>query len=186
MEKQEQITRLQKEIDSFLLKYDPNNQEHILLLFAYNLILSTFCDEAYPLILTQKEKIKNCVDLVSASDIKKCVYSFDFSIYINQFLSQYGERNPEKLTREEVDASVYILLIEDGFRALATRLGEKIITRDYFIEKTGKRYVLLEYPVWGAMIDSYFERYNFDSDFYSENMTYITLSDEENENESVC
>ena len=72
MEKQEQISRLPKEIDSFLQKYDPNNQEHILLLFAYRRIIDTFKDRTKQFFKDCRESIESMVKNLTSEHLAWC------------------------------------------------------------------------------------------------------------------
>lgn len=68
-----QIERLQTEIDSFLQIYDPNNKEHILLLFAYRRIIDRFRDRTKQLFKDNRECIEFLVKLLTSEFVRVCL-----------------------------------------------------------------------------------------------------------------
>ena len=82
MEKKEQITRLQEEIDLFLQKYDPNNQEHILLLFAYRRIIDVFRDRTKQFFKDCRERIESLVKKLTSEHLAWCATLFDIDIFL--------------------------------------------------------------------------------------------------------
>ena len=158
-----QIERLQAEIDSFLQKYDPNNPEHILLLFAYWRIIDRFKDSTKQLFKNNLEYIEILVTFLTSERLVWCATLFDFDFYFNRFLDKYEKWEKYEITLMElIDSTVYLLVILDGFAELSFYVGDEVIPMADYAEQDGKRYKLFDYFVGPPTLNEFDRRYDFD------------------------
>ena len=158
-----QIERLQAEIDSFLQKYDPNNPEHILLLFAYWRIIDRFKDSTKQLFKNNLEYIEILVTFLTSERLVWCATLFDFDFYFNRFLDKYEKWEKYEITLMElIDSTVYLLVILDGFAELSSYVGDEVIPMADYAEQDGKYYKLFDYFVGPPTLNEFYRRYNFD------------------------
>ena len=163
----EQGTRLREEINSFLQKYDPNNQEHILLLFAYRRIIDRFRDRTQQFFKDCRECVEFLVELLTSERLVWCATLFDFDIYFNRFVDHYEQWAKHEITLMElIDSTVYLMVIQDGFAELSTYVGDEVMPLDDFAEQDEKRYKLFDYFVGPPMYNEYDRRYDFDCKYF--------------------
>ena len=166
---QEQIKRLQEEIDSFFQKYDPNNQEHILLLFAYRRIIDRFRDRTKQLFKDCRERIESQAKKLTSEHLAWCATLCDFDVYLNRVVEDCDRWERYKITLMElIDSAVRFVVLQDGFAELSCYVGEDVSSMEEFVAQDEKRYVLSDCFVWHPMFHEYFRRYDFDCRFDDE------------------
>ena len=167
MEKKEQITRLQEEIDLFLQKYDPNNQEHILLLFAYRRIIDVFRDRTKQFFKDCRERIESLVKKLTSEHLAWCATLFDIDIYFNRFLDKYEQWDRYEIPLLElIDSAVYSIVLLIGFDELVYYDGGNIVSFDECADQDAKHHNNFSKSfVWIPIYNEYDRRYDFDNRF---------------------
>ena len=163
---QEQIKRLQEEIDSFFQKYDPNNQEHILLLFAYRRILDSFENPVIKSFFNDyRERIESLVKKLTSERLLWCAQLFDIDIYFNRFLDNYEQWEKYEITLMElIDTAVYSIVLLTGFDELAYYGGGNLVSFDECADQDAKHHNNFSKSfVWIPMFNENDRRYYFDS-----------------------
>ena len=166
---QEQIKRLQAEIDSFFQKYDPNNQEHILLLFAYRRIIDRFRDRTKQLFKDCRERIESQAKKLTSEHLAWCATLCDFDVYLNRVVEDCDRWERYEITiMALIDSAVRFVVLQDGFAELSCYVGEDVSSMEEFVAQDEKRYVLSDCFVWHPMFHEYFRWYDFDCRFDDE------------------
>ncbi len=162
---QEQIKRLQEEIDSFLQKYDSNNQEYILLLFAYRKIIDRFRDRTRQFFKDNRERIETLVKNLTSEHLAWCATLFDIDIYFNRFLDKYEQWEKYEITLMElIDTAVYSIVLLTGFDELAYYGGGNLVSFDECADQDAKHHNNFSKSfVWIPMFNENDRRYYFDS-----------------------
>ena len=161
----EQRTRLQKEIDSFLQRYDPNNQEHILLLFAYRRIIDSFRDRTKRFFKNSRECIESLVKKLTSEHLAWCATLCDFDVYLNRVIEDCEKWEMYEITLMElVDSAVRFMVLQDGFAELSCYVGDDVLSMEEFFAQDEKQFALSDgfrYLVRNECD----RRYDFDSRF---------------------
>ena len=166
---QEQIKRLQEEIDSFFQKYDPNDQEQILLLFAYRRIIDRFRDRTKQLFKDCRERIESQAKKLTSEHLAWCATLCDFDVYLNRVVEDCDRWERYEITLMElIDSAVRFVVLQDGFAELSCYVGEDVSSMEEFVAQDEKRYVLSDCFVWHPMFHEYFRWYDFDCRFDDE------------------
>ena len=133
MKRQEQITRLQNEIDSFLQKCDLNNQEHILLLFAYRRIVDCFKDETKRFFNDNRNHIESLVKKLTPEQLAWCATLCDFDVYLNRVVEDCEKwERYENTLMELIDSAVRFAVLQDGFAELSCYVGDDVLSMEEF------------------------------------------------------
>ena len=163
---EEKIERLQREVDSFLIEFDPNSYEHIIRLFAYQRILSGFKDSTRLRMNPQEIQVGSVVKSLSSESLESCYVAFGLNPYVDRFEVIYEIWENNELTSEEViDSAVYVMLIDEGFASLSCYVRDEEALIQESRDEHETYYRLHNYFVWNFMYDEYDRLYNFDSKY---------------------
>lgn len=164
-----QIECLQAEIDSFLQKYDPNDQEQILLLFAYRRIIDVFKDRTKQFFKDCRERIESLVKKLTSEHLAWCATLCDFDVYLNRVIEDCEKWERYEITLMDlIDSAVRFVVLQDGFAELSCYVGDDVLSMEEFVAQDEKRYGLFDYFLWHPMYHEYFRRYDFDCRFDDE------------------
>ena len=163
------IRRLRDEIDLFLRNYDPNNNEQVILLFAYRNIIDGFACTTKQYLIDRRLRIESLVKSLTSEHLVWCATLFDFDLYFNRFVDNYEKWEKFEITLMElVDSAVYSIVLVNGLYELARYAGDEVVSIDDCIDQGEKHYDFSEYFVWIPMFNEYDRRYGFDSKYDSD------------------
>ena len=154
------VLRLKKEVNRFLASFDPDNNEHVLvLLFYYR------CFHNYPKVIKkigekQLLEIDATVNALPHKRIEESAVSFNFDIYIDSFIALYEDWKILLVPDiKMVDVAVHLLVLDSGYTEACLLAGEHVVSDKQFDAQIEKLYRLQDHPIWSCMHEEFGHRY---------------------------